>query len=71
VDTRYEIIIFWSAEDDAFVADVPELPGCMAHGSSYESALLNAQQAIALWLDTAHELNRPIPKPKGRRLQFA
>ena len=71
MDTRYEIIIFWSAEDDAFVADVPELPGCMAHGSSYETALQNAREAIELWLETARDLGRPIPQPKGRRLQFA
>ena len=71
MDNRYEIIIFWSAEDEAFVADVPELPGCMAHGSSYESALQNALEAIELWLETARKLGRPIPQPKGRRLQFA
>lgn len=69
--TRYEIIIFWSDEDEAFVADVPELPGCMAHGSSYEEALSNAQEAIALWLNTAREFGDPIPVPKGRKLQYA
>jgi predicted RNase H-like HicB family nuclease len=69
--TRYEIIIFWSDEDDAFVADVPELPGCMAHGSSYEEALANAREAINLWLNTAREFGDPIPEPKGRKLQFA
>ncbi len=69
--TRYEIIIFWSDEDDAFVADVPELPGCMAHGSSYEEALANAREAINLWLNTAREFNDPIPEPKGRKLQYA
>jgi predicted RNase H-like HicB family nuclease len=68
---RYEIIIYWSAEDDAFVADVPELPGCMAHGDTYESALTNAQGAIGLWIDTAREFGDPIPEPKGRRLQLA
>ena len=68
---RYEVIIFWSAEDEAFVAEVPELPGCMAHGDSYESALAEAQQAIALWIETAREFGDPIPQPKGRRLQLA
>ena len=68
---RYEIIIFWSDEDRAFVADVPELPGCMAHGASHEEALDNAQEAILLWVDTARELGRPVPEPRGRRLVFA
>lgn len=71
MDHRYEIIIFWSDEDAAFVADVPELPGCMAHGDSHAEALSNAEQAIGLWLETATELGRPIPQPKGRRLQYA
>lgn len=71
VENRYEVIIFWSDEDEAFVADVPELPGCMAHGSSQALALENAQQAIALWLETAREMGRSIPQPKGRRLVFA
>ena len=69
--SRYEIIIFWSDEDEAYVADVPELPGCMAHGSSYEEALRSAKEAIDLWLDTAREFGDPIPEPKGRRLQYA
>ena len=68
---KYEIIIFWSDDDQAYVADVPELPGCMAHGSSYEQALSNAQDAIDLWLETAKDLGRPIPEAKGRRLQYA
>lgn len=68
---RYEIIIFWSDEDDALVADVPELPGCMAHGSSHADALANAEEAIELWIETAHEAGRPIPQPKGRRLLYA
>lgn len=68
---RYEIIIFWSDEDQAFVADVPELSGCMAHGGSHEAALSNAQDAIALWIDTASEDGRQVPQPKGRRLAFA
>ncbi len=68
---RYEIIIYWSAEDTAFIAEVPELPGCTAHGSSQEEALANAKDAVRLWLDTAREFGDPIPAPKGRRLIFA
>ena len=68
---KYEVIIYWSDEDQCFVADVPELPGCMAHGDSYEAALGSAQEAIDLWLDTASELGRPIPQAKGRRLTYA
>jgi len=68
---RYEIIIYWSMEDQAFVAEVPELPGCMAHGSTYEEALVQIQLAMELWLETAREYNDPIPEPKGRRLAFA
>jgi predicted RNase H-like HicB family nuclease len=68
---KYEVIIYWSDEDRAFVADVPELPGCTAHGPTHEAALANAQEAIQLWLDTAKEFGDPIPVPKGRRLIFA
>lgn len=68
---KYEVIIYWSDEDAAFVAEVPELPGCTAHGDAYESALANAQEAIGLWIDTAREFGDPVPEPKGRRLQFA
>lgn len=68
---KYEIIIYWSEEDSAFVAEVPELPGCAAHGSTQEAALASAQDAIRLWIDTAKEFGDPIPKPKGRRLVFA
>jgi predicted RNase H-like HicB family nuclease len=68
---RYEIILFWSAEDEVFVAEVPELPGCMAHGATQEEALANAKQAGQLWLDTAAEFGDPVPEPKGRRLVFA
>ena len=68
---RYEIIIFWSDEDQAFIADVPELPGCMAHGASHASALENAEAAISLWLEIAREHGDPIPEPKGRRLLYA
>lgn len=68
---KYEIIIFWSDEDDAYVADIPELSGCMAHGDTHESALANAKQAIQLWLETAEEFGDPIPAPKGKRLVYA
>lgn len=68
---KYEIIIYWSQEDDVFIAEVPELPGCMAHGDTPEAALANAQQAIELWIETAREFGDPVPEPKGRRLQFA
>ena len=68
---KYEIIIYWSNEDKTFIAEVPELPGCMAHGDSQENALKNINQAIELWIDTAKEFGDPIPEPKGRRLVFA
>lgn len=68
---KYEVILFWSHEDDAFVAEVPELPGCMAHGASQEAALKQVKEAIRLWLDTAHEFGDPIPEPKGERLMLA
>ena len=69
--SKYEIIIYWSEEDGAFVAEVPELPGCAAHGATQEAALVCAQEAIKLWIATAKEFGDPIPKPKGRRLVFA
>lgn len=62
---KYEIIIYWSDEDQVYIAEVPELAGCMAHGASQDAALANAQDAIALWLDTAKEHGDPIPAPKG------
>ena len=68
---KYEIIIYWSNEDEAFIAEVPELPGCMAHGKSSEEALKNANEAIQLWIDTAKEFGAPLPEPKGARLIFA
>jgi predicted RNase H-like HicB family nuclease len=63
---RYEIILYWSKEDNAFVADVPELPGCMAHGDTQESALQNIQEAMSGWIEVAAELGRSIPEPRGR-----
>lgn len=63
---RYEIIMYWSNEDAAFIAEVPELPGCMAHGDTQEAALANIKEAMRLWLDTAREFGDPIPEPRGR-----
>lgn len=68
---RYEIILYWSAEDEAYIAEVPELAGCAADGSSYEEAIENVQVVIDEWIDTARELGRPIPEPKGKRLILA
>jgi len=62
---RYELIIYWSKVDNAFLVEVPELPGCMADGASYEEAVANAQIVIAEWVETTRSLNRPIPEPKG------
>ena len=68
--SKYEIIIYWSEEDDAFIAEVPELTGCMADGETYQKALANAEIIIQEWIETALEIGRPIPEPKGR-LVFA
>ena len=68
---KYEIILYWTNEDRAFVAEVPELPGCMAHGGTQEAALQNVNQAMQLWIDTAKEFGHPIPEPKGERLMLA
>jgi predicted RNase H-like HicB family nuclease len=68
---KYEIIIYWSNEDQVFVAEIPELPGCMAHGDTQELALAHANEAIQLWIDTAREFGDPIPEPKGERLMLA
>jgi predicted RNase H-like HicB family nuclease len=64
--SKYEVIIYWSDEDDAYVAEIPELPGCMADGSTYQEALASAEVVINEWIETAKELSRPIPEPKGR-----
>jgi predicted RNase H-like HicB family nuclease len=69
-DYKYEVILYWSSEDEAFIAEVPELPGCAADGTSYEEALRNVGDIIAEWIETARELGRPIPEPRGR-LVFA
>jgi len=68
---KYEIILYWSEEDKVFIAEVPELPGCIAHGDTQEKALANGKEAIQLWIDTAREFGDPIPSPKGQRLMFA
>jgi predicted RNase H-like HicB family nuclease len=68
---KYEVIIYWSQEDTAFIAEVPELSGCMAHGNTQPIALENINQAIELWLTTANEFGDAIPEPKGRRLLYA
>jgi len=68
---KYEIIIYWSNEDQVFVAAVPKLPGCIAHGDTQEAALANAQEAVQLWINTAREFGDPVPVPKGRRLMLA
>jgi predicted RNase H-like HicB family nuclease len=67
---RYEIIIYWSKDDQAFIAEVPELPGCASDGASYQEALANAETVVAEWIETARELGRPIPEPRGK-LMFA
>ena len=68
---RYETIIYWSNEDQLFIAEVPELPGCMAHGDTPQDALAEAQEATALWIETATEFGDPVPEPRGRRLMYA
>ncbi len=70
IESRYEMIIYWSESDEAFIAEVPELPGCAADGPTYEEAVKNARIIIAEWIETAQELGRSIPEPRGR-LMFA
>lgn len=64
--SKYELIIYWSEADEAFVVEVPELPGCMADGATYQEALANVEVVIQEWLDAAREMGRPVPEPKGR-----
>ncbi|MHB8211388.1 MAG: type II toxin-antitoxin system HicB family antitoxin [Acidithiobacillus sp.] len=66
--SKYELVIYWSDEDNAFLVEVPELPGCMADGATYQEAVSNAEIIIAEWLETAHDLGRLIPTPRGRLL---
>ena len=68
---KYEIVIYWSNDDKSYIAEVPELSGCMADGKSYSDALSNAETIIEEWIETAKSLKRPIPEPRGRRLIFA
>ena len=68
---KYAVIIYWSNEDDVFIAEVPELPGCITHGDTQAAALENANEAIQLWIDTAKEFGDPVPEPKGQRLMLA
>ena len=68
---KYEVIIYWSEEDNSCIAEVPELSGCMADGESYNDALKNVQTIISEWIETAKKLGRKIPVPKGRKLQYA
>lgn len=68
---KYEVIIYWSNEDGVFVAEVPQLPGCAAHGETQEEALKNIQDAVELWIETAREFGDAIPEPKGERLMLA
>ena len=65
-ESRYEIILYWSNEDQAFIAEVPELPGCAADGATYVDALTNVQKIIDEWIETARDLGRQVPEPKGR-----
>ena len=66
--SKYEIILYWSEEDQAFIAEVPELPGCAADGATRQQAIANAESVIAEWVETARELGRPVPEPKRRLL---
>lgn len=68
---RYEIILYWSDEDEAYIAEVPELPGCAADGATYQEAVDNVEGVIDEWIETARELGRAIPDPKGKRLMLA
>lgn len=68
---KYEVIIYWSREDNLFVAEVPELPGCMAHGEMKQDALASVDEAIQLWIDTAREFGDSVPEAKEQRLMFA
>ena len=66
MSSKYEMIVYWSEDDESFVAEVPELPGCMADGQTYQEAVSNAEVVIQQWIDTAKEEGRPVPEPKGR-----
>lgn len=68
MELRYEVIIYWSQDDEAFIAEIPELPGCAADGPTMEAALTNVQDVAREWIETAQDIGRPIPEPKGRLL---
>ena len=68
---KYEVILYWSDKDQLFIAEVPELPGCSAHGKTRQDALAQADQAMDLWIETAREFGDPVPEPKGRKLMYA
>ena len=68
---KHEIILYWSIEDQAFIAEAPELPGCMAHGDDQQAALRNIKDAMQFWIERARELGRSVPQPKGERLMLA
>lgn len=65
---KYELILYWSKQDEAFIAEVPELSGCAADGATYQEAVANVEVVIQEWIETARELGRPIPEPRGRLL---
>lgn len=67
---KYEVVIFWSDEDDLYVTYAPELPGCMAHGDTYEDALKNITDAMNFWVETVQEIGKPVPKPKVNQITF-
>ena len=71
VKLKYEIIIYWSEQDGHYIAEAPELPGCMADGETLEETLSMAQEVMRLWIETATDSGDPVPEPKGRRLMFA
>jgi predicted RNase H-like HicB family nuclease len=66
MEAKYEMIIYWSQEDQAFIVEVPELPGCMADGRTYQEAVANAEVIISEWIETANEVGRDVPQPKGK-----
>ena len=68
---KFEVILYWSDKDQLFIAEVPELPGCSAHGKTRSEALEQVDQAMDLWIETAREFGEPIPEPKGRKLMYA
>ena len=71
MNKKYELIVYWSKDDNSYIVEVPELPGCAAHGATQEEALANAKQAMQLWIDTAKEFSDPAPETKEQRLMYA